>query len=117
MLRMLFRFTLMVLSILVVSVILVPTLILNSIRLAYREELKGYYKRVAIGYDIVGASLFYNTSKHTLSAITGYKQHRGNFYHNIQAVCIDFMLGKGHCYDIAIKEGLIHKIADDTKDV
>lgn len=71
-----------------------------------KYDLAYYFHQIAVGNDKMIGSMVYG-SKHTISAITGYKAYQHNRWHVGQEYVIDFLFGKGHCYFAAKDEGLI----------
>ena len=71
-----------------------------------KYDLHYYFRQIAVGNDKMIGSIVYG-SKHTISAITGYKAYQHNKWHVGQELVIDLFFGKGHCYFAAKEEGLI----------
>lgn len=91
----------------VVSLPFVPLQILYRL-FSKKYDLWYYLKQIAVGNDVMAGSMIYG-SKHTISAITGYRAHKGDRWHRLQEKVIDFFFGKNHCYGEAVEEGLIEE--------
>ncbi len=92
---------------LVGTLFIVPQIIFRLFSRKY--DLWYYLHQIAVGNDVMAGSMIYG-SKHTVSAITGYRAYRGDRWHRLQEKVIDFLFGKGHCRREAADEGLIkHK--------
>lgn len=93
------------------GVVIAPFQILYRV-FSGKYDLWYYFKQIAVSNDFTAGSLIYG-SKHTISAITGY---RATFekYHKYQAKFIDYFFGKNHCRNEAIDEKLLNI---GTKDV
>lgn len=71
-----------------------------------KYDLPYYFRQIAVGNDkMVGAMLY--GSRHTVSAITGYRSYKGDRWHMMQERLIDMLFGRGHCYREAVDENLI----------
>jgi len=90
----------------IVGLFAVPVQLIYRIS-SRRYDLDYYLKQIAVGNDVMAGSMIYG-SKHTISAITGYKSYRGSKWHRKQERLIDGIgFGHGHCRRAAIKENLI----------
>ena len=70
-------------------------------------DLPYYLHQLSVSNDSLAGSLIYG-SRHTISAITGYKAFLNNKWHLRQEWIIDFFFGQGHCNKNAWEEGLIN---------
>ena len=89
----------------------VLALFVVPVQIAYRVfsqkyDLPYYFRQIAVGNDVMVGSMVYG-SKHTVSAITGYKSWQGYVWHKFQERVIDLFFGQGHCYREAVDENLI----------
>lgn len=71
----------------------------NMIRKIYEgDELKEYFKTIAIGFDQAGGSIIYGKENFTISSYTYFLcLYKGNRYACIFRDVIDFIFGKNHC--------------------
>jgi len=81
------------------------------VHLVYRAvskkyDLSYYFRQIAVGNDVMVGSMVYG-SRHTVSAITGYRAYNGDRWHMVQERVIDFFFGKRHCFNEAVDEKLI----------
>ena len=71
-----------------------------------KYDLSYYFRQIAVGNDVMVGSMVYG-SRHTVSAITGYRAYNGDRWHMVQERVIDFFVGKRHCFNEAVDEKLI----------
>ena len=90
---------------LVISFFAIPIHIVYRL-ISCKYTLWYYFFQIAISLDVVLGSIVFG-SRHTLSACTGYRARvTGGIFIYLEKF-INFMFGRGHCYRVAVKEGLI----------
>lgn len=91
-------FLLMLISIIVITIMTLPVIVLNVIRKVYRREsISKYMLTIAIGFDQAGGSILYEQEDWTVSSWTYYLSRRGNRSAYWFMRFIDLLFGAGHC--------------------